>query len=589
MRLLALCLITLNAITAYAADELAGLNGDGEKVIYCYYAKTMEMQLQGALMTDRSKAADMLRSVERWQELVTEYVRDPVTQQSAMQNATTRLSQRMRVAGGDPRRMLDEVITPTMKACSTLLSRLDTSALSQTPTTSVTAAPTTVPTTNEASVRTETASSDVFAGLFQSPLRGKFRWNSHSTVYASVRTQGTFARSPSKPTAFQLDFDSKITTLCVGELEESHRSEDGYLMHLTVKPGTGNGCEPRVTRGLLFPMALDDQRSNRRIMLRLYDDLGRMITASLFSSKAVENKSLDQTKLLATEKAARQMETENDNARRSAKLSNLKKNADFNRLEPFYNSCMSAAPSINGVMEASDYCVCMTYKFGTGERIPEAEFISYTQDFSRLAERFDVFTEDNTLYTRLAETCRSCSSPSGSLHPGCDEADSNLLMPSNFAQMIKQLDKPVVKLESSLFYKENFFVIYLQGYSNNCSDEISNPVPFDYVVTEYTTDPYAGTFANEIQRDRTYVERVHAKRYKQIYEKHAKLDPKQFQAAISKMVIRSEADLRRNQRDLNVTIKSETEKRVSVQSHLEQGCTSESVQRVYSNLDALFQ
>ncbi|MEM7612394.1 MAG: hypothetical protein AAF270_11980 [Pseudomonadota bacterium] len=580
MRATALFLLCILPIAAQANDPFAGLDGDSEKAVYCFYTNTLRMQLQGAMGTDRTKASEILRLSERWQTVIGRLASDPMLQRNAMQIATTTMSQRMQPAGGSPQKMLNDVITPTMTACDVLLARLDPP---QEPAKAAPAASPT-PTTRQ----TGLFDKDVFDGLVTSPLRGKYRWNPHSSVYASVRTEGTFARARNGSSAFQLDFDSKITTLCVGQLIESHRSEDGYLMHLTVKPGTGEGCSPRVTRGLLFPIAFDAQPASRQLMLRLYDDQGRLITASRFTSAVVRDKRLDQDKLLGMIALAQRMESDNDDKRRDAKLANLQRDADFPRLEPFYDSCMNTAATINGVVGTSDYCVCMTYKFGVGGRIPEPEFASYTQDFSRLVDRFRIHTNDNQLYTRLAETCRSCSSPSGALHTGCAEMDTNLLIPANFAEMIQRLDQTELRLETSTFYKENFFVVYLQGYSDLCSDQIPDAVPFDYVVTEVTTDPYAGTFSNEIQRDRTYVARKHSRRYEEIYDKHSKMSPQQFTAALRQMAITSESDLRRNQSDLQARIGRETEKRVSVRKHLEQGCSSASVQRVYSNLDAMF-
>ncbi|MFK7913234.1 MAG: hypothetical protein AB8B93_04925 [Pseudomonadales bacterium] len=580
MRLFAVCLSCLFAALAQGNTALDALKGDSDKAVYCFYASSLQMQFQGAMATDRSRAAELMQSAQRWQNLVERLAEDPAAQMRAMQHATTDLNQRMQAAGPDPASMRNKVLTPTMTVCNALLARLDAPVTAQPQPAPAAPAPQTP--------QTGPFDADVFAGLLSSPLRGKFRWNMHSTVYADVKTAGVLTRSAEQPAMFQVAFDSKISTLCVGNLVESSRSEDGYLMHLSVKPGAGEGCKPQVTRGLLYPLTLDEQYSSRRVMLRLYDDAGRLITASLFNSKALGSKRLDQKKLLAMNDIVQRMDADNDNARRGAKFAKLSGNPDFVRLEPFYNSCMTQAPAIPGVEEPRDYCICMTYKFGVGGRIPEPEFASYTRNFSRLVERSSVFTNDNKLYTRLAETCRRCSSPSAALHPRCDEMDTALLMPINFAEMIQRLEQPIVQLETTTFYKENFFVIYLQGYSNVCSAELENPVPFEYVVTEYTTDPYAGTFANEVQRTRTNVARKHAPRYKAIYDKHSKLSPEQFGAALRSMAITSDAELRRSQSDLQARISSETEKRVSVREHLANGCRTESVQRVYSNLDALF-
>ena len=306
-----------------------------------------------------------------------------------------------------------------------------------------------------------------------------------------------------------------------------------------------------------------------------------------FESDALESRRLDPEKLVSMRNVVLKMQENSDEQRRTAKLTNLRSRADFARLEPFYNSCTNAAPTSG--QQTTNYCICMTYKFGVGERIPESEYQSYVGDFSRLTNRFQTFTDDNRLYTRLAEECRSCSNPEFTLRAGCDAPDTAMYLPTTFAGVIDQMEKGELRLESSEFYKENFFVIYLQGYSDFCSPRIADPVPFDYVVTETTIDPYGGTYTNETQRDRTYVARRHADRYEAIYDKHAKMTPEEFFGAFEKLAIRDEADLRRTTSDLSTRVRIETEKRVAVRQHLSQGCSSQPVQRVYSRLSSLFE
>ncbi|MEM7763078.1 MAG: hypothetical protein AAF290_03295 [Pseudomonadota bacterium] len=574
-------LVGLSSI-AQAAGELAAFDTDGERAAYCFYANTLRMQFAGAVPGGETQLSTVLGEAEQWQQIISDQLAGTSDQRAVLQRAQTALTQRVRTAGSDPRAVYGNVIEPIAAECDALRQKLLAVAAARAKPTAPQPAPAAKPAVANTPVDD---GSDVFAGLVRYPLWNEFRWNPHSSVYAKIRARGDFKRIRN---GYQLKFQGNIKTLCVGDLMESHRSEDGYLLHLKVAPGTGEGCEPRVTRGLLFPIAFDEDASSRRLMLRLYDDLGRLITATRFESRALQAKQLDQAKLRSLFSVVSAMENNSEDARRRDKLANLQALPEYPQLAPFYNSCSQASASNPSVGNAEYYCVCMTYKFGVGERVPRAELAGYARDFSTLVQRASLYNDDNKIYNRLGEVCRRCSNPDRTLHPDCDSLDAVMVSPNTFAGMIGQLEKDILRLETSDFYKENFFIIYLQAYSNYCENEIENPIPFDYVVTEYTTDPYAGTFANEVQRDRTYVERRHAQRYKAIYDKHAKMDPDKFIGAISQMAVTSEADLRRLQSDVSARVRIETEKRRSVQAHLEAGCRSAAVQRVYRRLDELF-
>ncbi|MFK8054133.1 MAG: hypothetical protein AB8F65_14290 [Woeseiaceae bacterium] len=577
-RWIVFCLGLLGSATTLAS-ELAELKTNGEKAVHCYYAHTIRMQFAGAMNIAPEEANTIMANVSRWQNVIQRELPDVAAQQAALQAATTSLSQRMGALRRDPNAMIDQVIKPLGVACDELLDQLDKPEVRSQPSAIVSDAVSATP--------TGPFDKDAFAGLLMTPRYADFRWNPHSDLYAKIKGRGSLRRIAN---GFRLEFETRIKTLCVGDLIETRRSQDGYLMHLKVPESSGEGCQPRVTHGLLFPMSFDEQPKNRRLMLRLYDAQNRLITGMRFESSALESKHLDPDKLMVMDDVVYDMQQANDDERRNAKLVNFRQNRDFPRLNPFYESCRSATPSSTGEpAEANYYCLCMTYKFGVGERIPEPEFLSYIEDFSRLTDQFRVFTDDNKMYTRLSEECRVCGAGDRTLRAGCDSPDTAMFLPNTFAGVIDQMEKKELRLESSTFYKEHFFVIYLQGYSNQCQSQIVDPVPFDYVVTETTTDPYAGSFTNEVQRDRTYVARRHAARYKAIYDKHAKMTPEQFVGAIRNLAITSEADLRRTQSDMAMRINIETEKRVAVRDHLAQGCTSAPVQRVYSRLSRLFE
>ncbi|MEL7023804.1 MAG: hypothetical protein AAGL69_08655 [Pseudomonadota bacterium] len=552
--------------------------GDGEKAVYCYYSNLLRMQFAGAVGIDQKAASELLNNAQRWQDVIAKEIPDMGRQAQLLQSATSDITGQINATGARSVENITGVLAPIVAECDTLLSRLD--------------APAEAPRPEPAAVATVEPSGpydeDMFAGLITRPLRGRFRWDWHDSEYADVRTEGTLSRSTGRDNAYRLKFDSKITALCVGELVESHRSEDGYLMHLTTRPGTDQGCKPKVAEALLYPRSADTARENRSLHLRLYDDQRRLIASSLFRSEPLRDKHIDPQALVSLDEVVRRRDEGVRTQRRGEKLAQLRANPEFSRLEPFYDSCSRSASTISGVDNEEYYCVCMTYKFGLGDRIPEPEFVSYTEDFSRLTAQFAVYTEDNRMYTRLAETCQRCSYPDNTLNARCNEMDTQMFSPSTFAGMLRQLDKKEVKLWTSDFYKESFFVVYLQGYSDYCSAELIDPVPFDYVVTETTTDPYAGSFSQEVQRDRTYVERRHAARYQAIYDEHGKLSPDQFWNKVRGLAITSEAELRRSQRDLQQRISIEAERRSSIRQHLEGGCRSESVQRVYNNLESMF-
>lgn len=583
MRRWLLCILGLIGSTSTLASELAGLDSDGDKALYCFQAHILRMQIGGAALTDPNLASTLIKNGERWGTVIQRLLPDPMAQQSARQNATTRLTERMRAVGRDRNAMLNQVVEPLGAECDALLEQLDKPAAAAQPSTAAAATPAA---TSSQPVATGPYDKDVFAGLVQSSRYADFRWNPHSDIYAKIKGRGEFRRIRN---GFRLEFETRIKTLCVGDLIESRRSEDGYLMHLTVPDGSGEGCQPRVTRGVLFPMAFDETREYRRLMLRLYDDQNRLVTSLRFESKALQAKHLDPEKLMVMDEIVYAMEQGDDDRRRAAKLVNLQNDPDFPRLKPFYDSCLARQSAPLGSTNPSYYCICMTYKFGVGERIPESEFQSYVQDFTLLTDQLRVHTDDNKLYTRLDRECGYCSNPERTLRAGCDTPDNAMLLPSTFAGVIDQMEKKELRLESSEFYKENFFVIYLQGYSDYCTDQIVEPIPFDYVVTETTTDQYGFSYSDEVQRDRTYVAREHSDRYQAIYDKHAKMSPEQFFSAIRQVAVSSESDLRRLQSDVAMRIEIETEKRVAVREHLAQGCNSTPVQRTYSRLSELFE
>jgi len=441
----------------------------------------------------------------------------------------------------------------------------------------------------------ETAASpgpDLYSGLFDPPLEGRFFWNWHESGLAYVRTQGSLKRLPDAGSRFRfsLTFDSEYTAVCVGTLEEVGRSEGGYIVHLRIADGEGGQCQPRVTHGYLYPdLSGNDPPVASFFALRLYDAKDRMVTNALLRTVALEAKNIDVAQASRAIDAVRAMESRAKEQRKDRRLAALQARADYPFLEPFYNACLGAADGILGVQGSSPYCLCMTYKFGVGGRIPDAEFQSYSRDFSRLVAQFSsAHTEENKLYVRLDKVCKSCSDSRFELGAECAEPDLRLYLASNYEQLIGLLDKEEPFVEASDYYRKVFFRTYLQGYSLFCENQIVDPVRFDYTVTEYDIgDPWADPAGRVTQHDVTYVTRRYAERYERFRKGSGGVTYGQVAGAISSAAVTSEAQLRRQVGDVKRRMEIEYENRRAIRDHLRGQCESPSVRRVYANLDDL--
>lgn len=437
-----------------------------------------------------------------------------------------------------------------------------------------------------------TAGEDLFAPLFVKPLEGRFYWDWHDSEYSNVRTQGQLKRLSAEgdPLSFELSFESNITVLCVGTLRESGRSLDGFLLHLRVADGEGANCEPRVTHGYLLPYITGGEQPVASLLsLRLFDAADRMVTNALLRSTALEAMQIDLAKASRAKDVVRAMEADASERRKNRRLTDFQRSAEYPRLAPFYDACMNAADNILGVVGSAPYCLCMTQKFGTGERIPSAEFASYAQDFSRLVARFSgPHTDANKLYVRLDETCKTCSDSRYELEPYCAGRDTLLYAATDYVQMIRLLDKQEPIVESTDYYKKVFFRTYLQGFSLFCQDQVTDPVRFDYIVKEYEIgDPWADPEGRVTQHDTTYVTSRYAGRYERFRDELNKVEPGQIGNAIAGAAISSEAQLRRQISDVKSMIAIEAENRRAIRDHLKGQCSSPSVRRVYANLDGL--
>lgn len=434
----------------------------------------------------------------------------------------------------------------------------------------------------------DSATTDLFAGLFDDGLKGNFPWDWHDTDYFTERTKGTLTRT--SPDEFTLVFDSKIPQLCVGGLVETGRSSGGFVIHLQVKPGEGTACKPRITHGYLYPYLTNDGTGNDGLVIvRMFDAEDRLITNALLRSETLQGRSFDMQKAYAVQQAMLDMEKQAKKVIQNRRMSAFENNPDYARLGPFYDSCMRSAPNIFGVMEPRPYCVCMANKFGVGERIPEAEFASYVNDFSLLVARFSgAHTKENRLYTRLAETCRSCSLSGREIEPYCTERDRLLYVANDYASMIRLLDKDEPIVEATDYYKKYFFRVYLQGFSQFCREDVVNPVQFDFIVKEFKIgDPWADPNGEVVQHDTTFVTARYAPRYKQFREDMDTAEPGDLVRVMEENLITNEAQLRRRISDVQTMLQVEYENRMAIRSHLEGQCGTRSVRRVYANLDGL--
>lgn len=441
-------------------------------------------------------------------------------------------------------------------------------------------------------VSSSAAADDLLTGLLSQPLSGQFDWNWQRTNVLFDRSQGTLARtsapSDSKQT-FKLTFDSKRSAVCTGLLRETGRSADGYLMHLKVDvPSDGRSCQPLVTHGYILPFTPHDTSQADFLWIKLYSANDKQVTESILRSDLLNPAvALDSSKAEAAWNRFRGMEESAKGGRKAEQLTAFQRRPDGDRLAPLYEGCMQAVPNIFGVMNQSVYCQCISLKFGVGDRLPQSELVRYSNDITPLFKLIQASHSDaNKLYTRIGETCRQCSLPGNELDSWCSERDSLLYVASNYADMIRLLDKDKPIVEATDYYKKVFYRTYLQGFSALCPNNIVDPVQFDYVVWE--TD-YGGAWdspeTKEVQRNSTFV----AQRYARKYDRYRKdidtpITGQQARRAINSAGTANEASLRRAVSDANTLIKTETENRQAISKHLAQQCNSESVRRVYANL-----
>jgi len=436
------------------------------------------------------------------------------------------------------------------------------------------------------------ASANLLSRLLSQPLSGQFDWNWQRTNVPFDRSQGTLTRTSAPGELkqnFKLTFDSKRSAVCTGLLRETGRSGDGYLIHLKVDaPTNSQNCQPRVTHGYILPFTPSDTSKADFLWIKLYSANDKQVTEAILRSPLLQPAAaLDTGKAELAWNRFRAMEEAAKSGRKVEQLTAFQQSPDGKRLAPLYNGCMKAAPNIFGVMNQSVYCQCISLKFGVGDRLPAPELTRYSSDITPLFALIQApHTDGNKLYTRIGETCRQCSLPGNELDSWCNERDSLLYVATNYADMIRLLDKDKPIVQATDYYKKVFYRTYLQGFSALCPNSIVDPVRFDYVITE--TDygsPWDVPETKEVQRDSTFVARRYADKYERYREEiETPVTAQQIGGALNAAGSANEASIRRQINDAKTLIKTERENRQAIGKHLAEQCKSDSVRRVYANL-----
>ncbi len=266
----------------------------------------------------------------------------------------------------------------------------------------------------------------------------------------------------------------------------------------------------------------------------------------------------------------------------AVKRAEFENSFNFERLKPFYQSCMDYVAQKKYELPES-YCQCMAQKFGLGGRIPEKAFVEYTKDFSKLIKHMmNSSGKEGKLYDRLWTTCRRCAQTHMNLYldPSCTGPDESLYSAYDYQEMIRILQFYSNKLRSSKRYKSGFYMRYLQFYSANCSSEIKDPVTFRYTVTESKRDDVYWPEQKHItQQTDTLIERKYAPKYKKCYEYRNRIEGKN---AANQII-----DLVKNPMgvgDIKKYMAQIQEENEALQKHFTNGCQSNQVRVVYKNL-----
>lgn len=431
------------------------------------------------------------------------------------------------------------------------------------------------------------------AGFFNVTWQGRFHWDWHHVDYATVRTEGrltkkTDAEGPDNKLTLQLDFDAEYSEVCVGDLREIGRSVQGYIVHFEVVPSAGQGCNPRVTHAYLYPLGFKDQVEPPLRMV-LYRG-SQLISAGFI--RPPENSPIvfrvDPAVALQARAAIEGLEKIAAIDLKQTKSAVFQASAEYDDIKPLYDACMAYQPDIYVVIEREPYCQCVSEKVGIGSQITGIPVGVYVDDFGQLVTRLHgPESEENKLYYRLGESCRHCSDERYALEPYCSGPDTLLYAATDYEKFIRLLETNAPKIEATDYYKKVFYRTYLQGYSAYCGDQIQDPVPFVYTVTETTVGGWDHGNVNVIQRDETLVERRYAEKYGRFYDEintpsSGGVDLRQTMSTAATQA--TYQGIRRQISDAQSMLETERANRTAISQHLQQGCDAQPVIDSYARL-----
>lgn len=490
----------------------------------------------------------------------------------------------------------EKVVTPSLNAApaasnNQLLTTADVRKVPEPATQSLTKTGCTVCLPIESAAETTVASPYV-PGFFDVPWQGRFHWDWHHVDYMTARAQGKLTRKSGaagaeKPLLLQLEYDSEYSDVCVGDLRETGRSVQGYIIHFEVEPRAGRSCNPRVTHAYLYPLSYKDN-VDATLSLVLYRD-SQLISSGLMGppkDSPVQLRVIPQFALQArdTVEGLKQVAA-NDLKQKKSEV--FQASADYATIKPLYEACMSHEPDIFAVIQREPYCQCVAEKVGIGQQITGVPVQRFANDFASLVARLHGRSnQENKFYYRIGESCRHCSDERYELEPYCSGPDTLLYAATDYEKFIRLLERNAPKIEATDYYKKVFYRTYLQGYSAFCADHIQDPVPFVYTVTETTVGGWDHGNVNVIQRDETLVERRYAEKYGRFYDEiNAPSGSVNIGQALSNAAAGATAQgIRRGIRDAQAMLETERTNRTAISAHLQQGCQAKPVREAYARL-----
>lgn len=535
-----------------------------QQIARCYYVTTLKGQSFTGSTISQESLSEAIQELEQWQVLLGEFYTERDKLNQDLSTATQDIQRLLAASNSD----FAKVLTTESEKCKAILSTLQAKNNS---------------TQSQSEGKTElTNSSETIQNVWSTidpTISSKTRWRWHSSVYADVKTSAKLRVIGEKPLKISYELDSKIDNVCVGPLTAVSSFENDYLISFNAEKVPE--CNSSVEHAILYLHASDSSAQSRRLIIELFDSTNRLVSFAVFAYPELAGLSLD-PKMMETTRE--QVATTKANAKQNtynAYLLQFENHPEIAKMRPLFQACSNKLGDAN-----KPYCMCMSYKFGVANRLDKNEYDLYVDDFGKLLEKTSRYDEKHKMYSRLSDTCNSCQGEENKLNAYCHEGDANLFSPGDYADMLRILKNYPDKLNTSTFFKKQFFRTYLQAYSQFCKANIKNPQRFTYTVTEHITfDEWSGSTSNVIQETITYVDRHFAERYQRYYDDYSKLKPDEFANVWRNQTITNMQEFRRKMSDIQNFIEVQTINRRQLRSHLENRCETNDVNRIHTNID----